>query len=60
VLLIHQSFSGGAILGDRIRMQQHYLDAGVFIRAWLPVVAMEVSTGSTRSSENFSMRFVRL
>jgi LAO/AO transport system kinase len=26
-------FSGGAILGDRIRMQQHYLDAGVFIRS---------------------------
>src|SRR5499427_9905062 len=26
-------FSGGAILGDRIRMQRHYLDAGVFIRS---------------------------
>ncbi len=26
-------FTGGAILGDRIRMQQHYLDAGVFIRS---------------------------
>src|SRR2546428_9251531 len=26
-------FSGGAILGDRIRMQQQYLDAGVFIRS---------------------------
>ena len=26
-------FSGGAVLGDRIRMQQHYLDAGVFIRS---------------------------
>jgi LAO/AO transport system kinase len=26
-------FSGGAILGDRIRMQQHALDAGVFIRS---------------------------
>ncbi|MGE3541845.1 MAG: methylmalonyl Co-A mutase-associated GTPase MeaB [Candidatus Tectimicrobiota bacterium] len=26
-------FSGGAILGDRIRMQQHYIDAGVFIRS---------------------------
>jgi LAO/AO transport system kinase len=26
-------FSGGAILGDRIRMQQHYGDAGVFIRS---------------------------
>ena len=26
-------FSGGSILGDRIRMQRHYLDAGVFIRS---------------------------
>ena len=26
-------FSGGALLGDRIRMQQHYLDEGVFIRS---------------------------
>jgi len=26
-------FSGGAVLGDRIRMQQHFLDEGVFIRS---------------------------
>lgn len=26
-------FSGGAILGDRVRMQQHSLDHGVFIRS---------------------------
>ena len=26
-------FSGGAILGDRIRMQRHYLDSGVYIRS---------------------------
>jgi len=26
-------FSGGAILGDRLRMQSHALDAGVFIRS---------------------------
>jgi len=26
-------FSGGALLGDRIRMTQHYLDKGVFIRS---------------------------
>ena len=26
-------FTGGAILGDRIRMQRHYLDGGVFIRS---------------------------
>ena len=26
-------FSGGAILGDRVRMRDHYLDSGVFIRS---------------------------
>jgi len=26
-------FSGGALLGDRVRMQRHYLDAEVFIRS---------------------------
>lgn len=26
-------FSGGAMLGDRIRMERHYLDSGVFIRS---------------------------
>src|SRR6184192_2921149 len=26
-------FSGGALLGDRIRMTRHYLDKGVFIRS---------------------------
>ena len=26
-------FSGGAVLGDRIRMQEHFLDDGVFIRS---------------------------
>ncbi len=26
-------FTGGAVLGDRIRMRQHYLDKGVFIRS---------------------------
>jgi LAO/AO transport system kinase len=26
-------YSGGAFLGDRIRMQRHYLDAGIFIRS---------------------------
>ena len=26
-------FSGGAILGDRLRMEQHALDPGVFIRS---------------------------
>ena len=27
------TFTGGAVLGDRIRMQRHYLDQGVFIRS---------------------------
>lgn len=27
------SYSGGAVLGDRVRMQRHYLDPGVFIRS---------------------------
>jgi LAO/AO transport system kinase len=27
------AFSGGALLGDRIRMQEHALDSGVFIRS---------------------------
>jgi LAO/AO transport system kinase len=27
------AFTGGAVLGDRIRMQQHFLDDGVFIRS---------------------------
>ncbi|MDP2916809.1 MAG: methylmalonyl Co-A mutase-associated GTPase MeaB, partial [Dehalococcoidia bacterium] len=27
------AITGGAVLGDRIRMQQHYLDEGVFIRS---------------------------
>ncbi len=27
------AYSGGAILGDRIRMQQHAIDSGVFIRS---------------------------
>lgn len=34
-LLIDPSspFSGGAVLGDRIRLQKHFLDPGVFIRS---------------------------
>src|SRR5262249_43903233 len=26
-------YTGGAILGDRIRMQQHFSDSGIFIRS---------------------------
>jgi len=29
----NSAFTGGAILGDRVRMQQHYDDEGVFIRS---------------------------
>ena len=36
-------FTGGAVLGDRIRMQQHYLDDGVFIRS----MATRGSIGAT-------------
>ena len=45
-------FTGGAILGDRIRMQRHYADPGVFIRSMatrgshggLPGVARQVAS----------------
>ena len=45
-------FSGGALLGDRIRMEQHYQDEGVFIRSMgtrgghggLPNVAQRAAT----------------
>ena len=37
-------YSGGAILGDRIRMQQHFTDEGVFIRS--------IAWDSTRFSKN--------
>ncbi len=45
-------FTGGAILGDRIRMQRHYKDPGVFVRSMatrgshggLPAVARRVAT----------------
>ncbi len=40
-------FSGGAILGDRIRMQRHALDKGVFIRS---VATRGSSGGLSRSS----------
>ena len=39
-------FTGGAILADRIRMQQHSLDAGVFIKTVLIVF------------HNFNPRFI--
>jgi LAO/AO transport system kinase len=42
--------SGGAILGDRVRMQQHSLDAGVFIRSLATRGQFGGLTQSTRSA----------
>jgi len=43
-------FSGGAILGDRIRMQRHYTDPGVFIRSMATRGQFGGLTQSTRSA----------
>lgn len=43
-------FSGGAILGDRIRMQRHSLDEGVFIRSLATRGHFGGLTQSTRSA----------
>jgi len=43
-------FSGGAILGDRIRMQRHSLDKGVFIRSLATRGQFGGLTQSTRSA----------
>jgi LAO/AO transport system kinase len=43
-------FSGGAILGDRIRMQRHSMDAGVFIRSMATRGYFGGLTQSTRSA----------
>ena len=43
-------FSGGAILGDRIRMQRHSLDDGVFIRSMATRGYFGGLTQSTRSA----------
>jgi LAO/AO transport system kinase len=40
-------FSGGALLGDRIRMQEHATDPGVFIRSLATRGAMGGVSGST-------------
>ena len=44
------SLSGGAILGDRIRMQRHSLDDGVFIRSFATRGQFGGLTQSTRSA----------
>jgi len=43
-------FSGGAILGDRVRMQKHSLDEGVFIRSLATRGHFGGLTQSTRSA----------
>jgi len=43
-------FSGGAILGDRVRMQQHATDKGVFIRSMATRGYFGGLTQSTRSA----------
>lgn len=45
-------FSGGAILGDRIRMQRHSMDEGVFIRSMATRGYFGGLTQSTRSAIN--------
>jgi LAO/AO transport system kinase len=43
-------FSGGAILGDRVRMQRHSMDEGVFIRSLATRGHFGGLTHSTRSA----------
>lgn len=45
-------FTGGAILGDRIRMQRHFLDGGVFIRSLATRGAFGGLTRSTNDMVN--------
>jgi LAO/AO transport system kinase len=47
-------FSGGAVLGDRIRMQSHFLDPGVFIRS----VSSRGSRGGVARSTRDLMRLL--
>ncbi len=46
--------SGGAILGDRVRMQRHYSDPGVFIRS---MATRGASGGLARASARLSRLF---
>jgi len=47
-------FSGGALLGDRIRMQDHFTDEGVFIRS----LASRGSVGGLSKSVNNMIRLL--
>ncbi len=42
-------YTGGAVLGDRIRMQRHYLDRGVFIRSMATRESRGVIAAALRS-----------
>ena len=42
-------FAGGAVLGDRIRMAEHYLDQGVYIRSMATRGALGGLAEATRS-----------
>jgi LAO/AO transport system kinase len=44
-------YSGGAILGDRIRMQQHHADPGVFIRS---MAARGIAGGLARATADLA------
>ena len=43
-------YSGGAILGDRVRMHRHYTDPGVYIRSMATRGAMGGLAGATRDA----------
>ena len=54
-------FSGGAILGDRIRMQRHAIDEGVFIRSlatrgWLNILGNLASGPRPTSADRLRTR----
>jgi len=48
------AISGGALLGDRIRMQQHCLDSGVFIRS----MATRGSSGGLSRAASIAIRLL--
>ena len=44
-------YTGGAILGDRIRMQDHYSDPGIFIRSMATRIARRVGARDRRRGD---------
>jgi LAO/AO transport system kinase len=53
-------FSGGAILGDRIRMQDHALDPGIFIRSMGTRGSLGGLSRATREASRCSMLLVKI